>query len=101
MVGGVRCLEWGKFVYLVCAWHSSWSLQSEQPRALSRNRAIHDQGALAVDKNWTENQIRPVVVQRNNWMFAGSLRAGQRTATVMSLIQSARLSGHDPHVYLN
>lgn len=36
----------------------------------------------------------------NNWMFAGSLRAGQRAAAVMSLIQSAKLNGHDPDVYL-
>jgi hypothetical protein len=27
-------------------------------------------------------------------MFAGSLRAGQRAAAVMSLIQSAKLNGH-------
>jgi transposase len=33
-------------------------------------------------------------------LFAGSLRAGQRAAAVMSLIQSAKLSGHDPYAYL-
>jgi len=37
---------------------------------------------------------------RKNWMFAGSLRAGQRAAAVMSLIQSAKLNGHDPYRYL-
>jgi len=37
---------------------------------------------------------------RNNWLFAGSLRAGQRAAVIMSLIQSAKLNGHDPHRYL-
>ena len=37
---------------------------------------------------------------RNNWLFAGSLRAGKRAAAVMSLIQSARLNGHDPYAYL-
>jgi transposase len=37
---------------------------------------------------------------RNNWLFAGSLRAGQRAATVMSLVQSAKLNGHDPYLYL-
>ena len=37
---------------------------------------------------------------RSNWLFAGSLRAGQRAATVMSLIQSAKLNGHDPYRYL-
>ena len=37
---------------------------------------------------------------RSNWLFAGSLRAGQRAAAVMSLIQSAKLNGHDPYAYL-
>jgi hypothetical protein len=40
------------------------------------------------------------VHKRSNWLFAGSLRAGQRAAIVMSLIQSAKLSGHDPFRYL-
>ena len=37
---------------------------------------------------------------RKNWLFAGSLRAGQRAAAVMSLIQSAKLNGHDPYEYI-
>jgi hypothetical protein len=37
---------------------------------------------------------------KKNWLFAGSLRAGQRAAAIMSLIQSAKLNGHDPYRYL-
>ena len=59
-----------------------------------------DNGHLPVDNNWVENQIRPVALGRKNWLFAGSLRAGQRAAAVMSLIQSAKINGHDPHAYL-
>ena len=59
-----------------------------------------DDGQLPIDNNWIENQIRPIAIGRNNWLFAGSLRAGQRAAAVMSLIQSAKLSGHDPYAYL-
>ena len=33
-------------------------------------------------------------------MFVGSELAGQRAAIVMSLVQSARLNGHDPWAYL-
>jgi transposase len=57
-------------------------------------------GHLPVDNNHIENQIRPIAIGRNNWLFAGSLRAGKRGAAVMSLIQSAKLSGHDPYAYL-
>jgi transposase len=59
-----------------------------------------DDGQLPVDNNWIENQIRPIAIGRNNWLFAGSLRAGQRAAAVISLIQSARMNGHDPYAYL-
>lgn len=59
-----------------------------------------DDGILPIDNNWVENQIRPIAIGRNNWLFAGSLRAGQRAAAVMSLIHSARLNGHDVYAYL-
>jgi hypothetical protein len=50
--------------------------------------------------NHVENRIRPVALGRYKCIFAGSLRAGQRAANVMSLIQSAKLNGHDPYRYL-
>lgn len=34
------------------------------------------------------------------WLFAGSLRSGRRAAAIMSLIQSAKLNGHELYVYL-
>jgi len=40
------------------------------------------------------------LIGMNNWLFAGSLRAGKRGAATMSLIQSAKLNGHDPYAYL-
>src|SRR6202521_662042 len=59
-----------------------------------------DDGDLPIDNNHIENRIRPVALGRSNWLFAGSLRAGQRAANIMSLIQSAKLNGHDPYRYL-
>jgi transposase len=59
-----------------------------------------EDAAVPIDNNWIENRIRPVALGRSNWLFAGSLRGGQRAAAVMSLIQSARLNGHDPYAYL-
>ena len=59
-----------------------------------------DDGLVPIDNNWVENRIRPIAIGRNNWLFAGSLRAGQRAAAVMSLIQSARLNGHDVFAYM-
>ena len=59
-----------------------------------------DDGDLSIDNNRVENQIRPIALGRKNWLFAGSLRAGQRAAAIMSLLQTARLNGHDPYQYL-
>lgn len=59
-----------------------------------------DDGNLPIDNNWAENQMRPWALGRKNWLFAGSLKSGQRAANVMSIIQSARLNGIDPYAYL-
>jgi transposase len=59
-----------------------------------------DDGDIPIDNNWNENRIRPIALGRSNWLFAGSLRAGKRAAAIMSLIQSAKLNGHDPYAYL-
>ncbi|NJC36214.1 transposase [Xanthomonas arboricola] len=59
-----------------------------------------DDGAVPIDNNLAENQIRPWALGRTNWLFAGSLRSGKRAAAIMSLIQSALLNGHDPYAYL-
>jgi transposase len=59
-----------------------------------------DDGRLPADNNWIENRIRPIALGRNNWLFAGSLRAGRRAAAIMSLIGSAKLNDLDPYAYL-
>lgn len=60
-----------------------------------------DDANVPIDNNWVENQIRPWALGRSNWLFAGSLRSGQRAANIMSLIQSAKINGLDPQAYLN
>jgi len=65
--------------------------------ALTRNLL---DGDVPVDNNHLENQIRPWAMGRRAWLFTGSELAGQRAAIVMSLVQSAKLNGHDPHAYL-
>ena len=72
---------------------------AQRPNRAGLTRFVEN-GQLPIDNNWIENQIRPIAIGRNNWLFAGSLRAGQRAAAVMSLIQSAKLNGHDPYAYL-
>lgn len=68
-------------------------------RWVALNRYCED-AAIPIDNNRVENQIRPWALGRSNWLFAGSLRSGQRAANVMSLVQSAKMNGHDPYAYL-
>jgi transposase len=64
------------------------------------SRYLND-GNLPICNNWVENQMRPWALGRKNWLFAGSLRSGQRAANIMTLIQSAKLNGLDPYAYLS
>ena len=57
-------------------------------------------GTVPIDNNHIENQIRPWALGRRNWLFIGSQLAGERAAVVMSLLQSAKLHGHEPWAYL-
>ncbi len=57
-------------------------------------------GEVPIDNNYVENRIRPWALGRRNWLFIGSQLAGERAAVVMSLLQSAKLNGHEPWAYL-
>jgi transposase len=59
-----------------------------------------EDGAVPIDNNFIERQIKPWAMGRRAWLFCGSELAGQRAAIVMSLVQSAKLNGHDPWAYL-
>jgi transposase len=59
-----------------------------------------EDGAVGLDNNFLERQIKPWQMGRKAWLFAGSELAGQRAAVVMTLVQSAKMNGHDPWQYL-
>jgi transposase len=57
-------------------------------------------GAVPIDNNHLEQQIKPWKLGAKNWLFVGSALAGQRAAVVVSLVQSAKLNKLDPWAYL-
>ena len=70
---------------------------------LKREAALRrylDDGRYPIDNNPVENAIRPIALGRKNWLFAGSQRAGERAAAIMSLLATAKANGHDPHAWL-
>jgi transposase len=57
-------------------------------------------GSLPIDNNPVENAIRPIAIGKKIWLFAGSERAGRRTAAIQSLFATAKLNGIDPARWL-
>ena len=59
-----------------------------------------EDGQLRPDNNLVENAIRPFVVGRKNWLFAGSPDGAKASATFFSLIETAKANGLEPYAYL-
>jgi transposase len=59
-----------------------------------------DDGRLALDNNPAERALRCVAIGRKNYLFAGSDAGGRRAASMYSLIESAKLNGLNPQLYI-
>lgn len=59
-----------------------------------------EDGHLEIDNNLTENAIRPFVVGRNGWLFSGSPQGAEASATLYTLVETAKACGLEPHAYL-
>ena len=59
-----------------------------------------DDGRICLSNNAAERAIRPIAVGRHNWTFAGSYAGGHRAAALYTLIETAKLNGIDPQVWL-
>lgn len=66
----------------------------------NRIEAYLDHPKLTPDNNAAENAIRPFVVGRKNWLFSGSPRGADASATLYSLIETAKANGLNPNTYL-
>ncbi len=59
-----------------------------------------DEGRVELDNNLIENALRPLVIGRKNYLFAGSHDAAQRAAVVYSLLGTCKLHGVNPQEWL-
>lgn len=60
-----------------------------------------DDGRVELDTNPVERAIRPVVLGRKNYLFAGSDGGGHRWAVLCSLIETCKLNDVEPYAYLH
>lgn len=58
-----------------------------------------DDGRLEFDNNLTEQQIKPAVISRKNFLFAYSVAGAKALCIHLSLIQSALAHNFDPYAY--
>lgn len=68
-----------------------------QWRALCR---YCEDGRLSIDNNASERALRGPVLGKKNWMFFGSDDGGRWAAILYSLVESAKVNGHNPFEYL-
>jgi transposase len=62
--------------------------------------AYLDVGYATPDNNLAENAIRPFVIGRKNWLFAGTPEGAAASAAIYSLIETAKANGLDTYKYL-
>ena len=70
-------------------------IQSQWPRLVK----YLDDGNISMDNNLAENAIRPFVVGRKNWLFADVPGGAEASATIYSLIETAKSNGLEPYRY--
>jgi len=63
-----------------------------------KNYTTHPYARL--DNNVAERAVRPLAIGRKNWLFLGSERGGEAAANILSLVQTCRGLGINPHTYL-
>lgn len=57
-------------------------------------------GRLELDNNRSERSIKPFVIGRKNWLFANTPKGAKASATIYSIVESAKENGLNPFNYL-
>ncbi len=58
-----------------------------------------EDGRLEIDNNLTEQQIKPLVIARKNFLFCDSVSGAKSLCLHLGLIRTAKLHGLDPYNY--
>ena len=57
-------------------------------------------GMIPLDNNAAENAIRPFVIGRKNWLHSSSVKGAHASASIYSIIETAKANGLDAYGYL-
>ena len=59
-----------------------------------------DDGRICLTNNAAERALRGFALGRKSWLFAGSMRGGDRAAAMVTLLETAKLNNVDPQAWL-
>jgi len=57
-------------------------------------------GRLEIDNNRSERSIKPFVIGRKNWLFSNTPKGANASATIYSIVETAKENGLNPFEYL-
>ena len=60
-----------------------------------------EHGQLRISNVLAENAIRPFAVGRRAWLFSDTSEGANASATMFSLIETAKANGIEPYIYLH
>jgi len=93
------------------AWFIAWKEQllPKHPMTEALNYALgqwqelnvfSSDGAVAIDNNVSEREMKHVILNRKNSLFVGNVRGGRTAAILASLTSTCRRHDIDPQLYL-
>ena len=59
-----------------------------------------DDGRLSIDNNRAERAIKPFVIGRKNWLFSQTANGAHASATLYSIVETAKVNGLIPFDYI-
>lgn len=62
-------------------------------------RVYLEDGRIEISNNRAENAIRPFCIGRKNWMFSNTVKGAKTSASIYSLLETAKLNHLKPYDY--
>jgi transposase len=59
-----------------------------------------DDGRLSIDNNRAERAVKPFVIGRKNWLFSQTANGAHASATLYSIVETAKVNGLIPYDYI-
>ena len=69
-------------------------------KTVPKMKTVLEDGSLEIDNNAAERAVKPFVIGRKNWLFANTAKGARSSATIYSIIETAKANGLKIERYL-